>query len=70
MSVDVPNKFTDALKALWRLEISLRWAALNGIVLRKPAAAAHLAEARQHFDNAVTALRNGQPPSGPPATRQ
>ncbi len=62
MPNDTPNKITDAIQALWRLEISLRKAALNGIVLRKHAAAAHLAEARQHFDHARSAFRNNTPP--------
>lgn len=70
MSNETPRKIVDVLKSLWRAENALRKAALNGIVLRKPAASAHLGEARRHFDDAVGAFRNNEPPSQPPTISQ
>ena len=70
MSQDTPDKIADVLKSLWRLEISLRKAALNCIIFKKTTAAAHFAEARHHFDEIKSAFRNNAPPAHPPTIQE
>jgi hypothetical protein len=54
------NKLHPSLRPLWDLENELRKAAQNAIFLRNDEAKKHLDEARQHYKDALAAIR-GEP---------
>jgi hypothetical protein len=65
MANDLIDKIPDWLKSLWHMENELRNSARKGIFLRKDEAAAHLAEARRHLEEAWKSARGNEPPDGP-----
>ena len=65
MANDILDKIPDWLKSLWHMENELRNAARNGLILRKDAASAHLAEARRHLEQAMNEAKGIEPANGP-----
>ena len=65
MTNDLLDKIPEWLKSLWHMEIELRNAARNGLILRKDEASAHLAEARRHLEQAMNDAKLMEPAIGP-----
>ncbi len=65
MANDVFDKIPGWLKSLWHMENELRTSAVSGLLLRKDDAAAHLAEARRHLEEAWKSTHGEEPPNGP-----
>ncbi len=56
------------LRTLWDLEVELRSAAQNSVVLRKDEAREHLAGARRHFDDLIGIIRSSEGGAAAPPT--
>ena len=59
------DQIPDWLKSLWQMEQELRSSARNGLILRKDDAAAHLAEARRHLEEAWKSAQGNEPSDAP-----
>jgi hypothetical protein len=53
------------LRSLHEMENELRDAARKGLILRKDEATHHLAQARQHLEEALKQAKGVEPPNGP-----
>jgi hypothetical protein len=62
---DLLDRIPGWVKSLWDMENELRNAARTGLFLRKDEAAAHLAEARRHLDDAWRSVQGAGPIAGP-----
>ena len=60
MATNLIDRIPEWLKSLWHMENELRSAAQQGVFLRKDEAAAHLAEARRHLEQVMSAHQTSQ----------
>ena len=62
MTDDLFAKVPEWLKSLWHMENELRASAWKSIFLRRDEAVGHLAEARRHLEEALSATKGSPQP--------